>query len=189
GPLTSEIAIIEGADAYKKKQAPEITGIKVLDPTHVQFTLTGAFGLFLATTAARNYLLPKHVLKDVSPADAAKSPFARKPVYTGSFMVQEWKAGEQLTFKAFPDCFAGAPQLDTIVARFIPDRATELAELRSGGVELAFVSSDQFDDFVKDTANYHTQQLAGATGYFLTFDETLPLFSDPHVRQAMSHAI
>jgi peptide/nickel transport system substrate-binding protein len=189
GPLTSEIAIIQGADAYKKKQATEITGIKVLDATHVQFTLTGSFGLFLATSTARNYLLPRHILKDVAPPDAAKSPFARKPIYTGPFMVQEWKAGEQITFKAFPDCFAGAPQLDTIVARIIPDRATELAELRSGGIEMTFVSPDQYDDFVKDSTTYHTQQLAGATGFYLTFDETLPLFTDPHVRQAMSHAI
>ena len=49
-------------------------------------------------------------------------------------------------------------------------------------------SPDQFNTFNSD-ASYATQQLAGATGWYLQFDLTNPLFSDVRVRQAMSHAI
>jgi peptide/nickel transport system substrate-binding protein len=187
GPLPPNVAIIDGAQQYKSKQATEISGIKILSPSSVQFTLTQPSALFLATTAAMK-LLPQHLLKDVAPADVQKDPFARKPVYTGPFMVQDWKAGEGITFKAFPDSFAGRPKLDSIVVRTIPDRATEIAELRTGGVQVGFVPSDQFGAFADDTA-YATQQLAGATGWFLQFDLTNPLFSDVRVRKAMSHAI
>jgi peptide/nickel transport system substrate-binding protein len=187
GPLDPNVVAIEGARAYKDKQASEISGIKTLGNDTVQFSLTQPSALFLATTAAQK-ILPQHLLKDVAPADVQKDPFARKPVYTGPFMVQDWKAGEGITFKAFPDAFVGRPKLDTIVVRTIPDRATEIAELQTGGVQVGFVPADQFGTFANDSS-YATQQLAGATGWFLQFDLTNPLFSDVRVRKAMSHAI
>jgi peptide/nickel transport system substrate-binding protein len=187
GPLDPGLAVIEGATAFKEGQAQEISGIKAVDATTVQFMLTQPVIGFLATTATLQ-ILPRHLLESVPPADAAKHPFAQKPVYTGPFMVEEWLPGEGITFRAFPDCFAGAPKLDAIITRTIPDPATLIADLQSGGVHLAFVTPDQYEGFAGDDA-YQTQEIAGAAGWFLEFDLTLPLFSDPRVRQAMRHAI
>jgi peptide/nickel transport system substrate-binding protein len=104
-------------------------------------------------------------------------------------MVAEWKTAESVTFKAFADHFAGRPKLDTIVARVIPDSASALAELRSGGLDfMSNISPDLFDSFTSDPA-FQTRQLSGTAGWFLAFDLTNPLFTDVRVRQAMSHAI
>ncbi|HEX5501949.1 MAG TPA: ABC transporter substrate-binding protein, partial [Thermomicrobiales bacterium] len=138
--------------------------------------------------SATGALLPKHLLQDVSPADVQKSPFARKPVYTGPFMVQSWQTGEGLTFAAFPDAFAGPPTLATLVGRDYPDQTTAINALRTGESQLGFVAPDQFDQFARDPT-FRTQQLAGSQGVFLTFDLTNPLFADKRVRQAISHAI
>jgi peptide/nickel transport system substrate-binding protein len=187
GPLDPSLAVIEGATAYKEGQATEISGITAPDETTVQFTLTQPVAGFLAGVAT-SQLLPRHILENVPPADAAKDPFAQKPVYTGPFMVEEWRPGEGITFRAFPDSFVGPPKLDAIITRTIPDPATRIAELQSGGLNLAFVSPDQFETFAGDSA-YQTQEIAGVVGWFLAFDLTNPLFSDPRVRQAMSHAV
>lgn len=187
GPLGPAVVAIEGAQAYKDRKASEITGITLLGTHRVQFTLTEPSAVFLSSLA-RAIMLPRHILKDVPPADVQKHPFARKPVYTGPFMVEAWRTGEGLTFAAFPDHFAGRPRLDAIVGRSFPDRAAALAELRTGGVLMSTVSPDHFESFARDPV-FRTQQLAGGASWQLRFDLTNPLFSDRRVRQAISHAI
>jgi peptide/nickel transport system substrate-binding protein len=188
GPLDPNTAVIEGAQAFKDGAAEEISGVRVVDDTHVEFKLVEPSALFLASTAT-SQVLPRHILADVSPADVQQHEFARQPIYTGPFMVEEWRPGDGLTYTAFADYFGGRPTLDTLVTRNILDPATAIAELRAGGVQLGFVAPDQFESFVADEA-YQTQELAGGSGWFLEFDlVTTPLFSDPLVRQAMSHAI
>jgi peptide/nickel transport system substrate-binding protein len=103
-------------------------------------------------------------------------------------MVEERRAGDGISYRAFPECFAGKPNLDAIISRTIPDPATQIADLQSGGLHLAFVSADQYETFTGDDA-FQTQEIAGSAGWFFQFDITNPLFSDPRVRQAISHAI
>ncbi|MGH2562086.1 MAG: ABC transporter substrate-binding protein [Thermomicrobiales bacterium] len=185
GPLDRNTASIEGATAYKEGQAESISGITAVDATTVRFVLTEPAATFLANVATQQ-LLPRHLLEGVPPADAALDPFAQKPIYTGPFMVEEWRSGDGITFRAFPECFAGPPRLDAIITRTIPDPATQIADLQSGGLHLAFVAADQYDAFA---AAFQTQEIAGTAGWFFRFDLTNPLFSDPRVRQAISHAV
>lgn len=187
GPLSANVATIQGAQTYKDKQASEITGIKILGGQRIQVTLTQPSAVFLAGLALA-IMLPRHLLKDVPPADAQKHPFARKPVYTGPFMVDAWRTGEGLTFAASPNHFRGRPRLDTIIGRNIPDPAAAQAELRAGGVQLGTTDPDHYDGFARDST-FKTQTLAGGGGWFLQFDLTNPLFSDRRVRQAISHSI
>jgi peptide/nickel transport system substrate-binding protein len=187
GPIDPNLAVIAGASDYKDGKAQTIGGIEAVDASTVRFTLTGPTPSFLAN-AATWQLLPKHILQNVAPADAAKDPFAQKPIYTGPFMVEEWRQGEGITFRAFKDCFAGAPKLDAIIFSTVPDPATLVADLQTGGVNLAFVTPDQYETF-KGDSSYQTTELAGVAGWFFSFDTTLPLFADPNVRKAISHAI
>jgi len=187
GPLAANVATIQGAQAYKDKQATEISGIKIVGGQRVQIALIEPSAVFLSALAL-GIILPRHVLKDVPPADAQKHPFARKPIYTGPFMVDSWRTGEGLVFSAFPNYFRGRPKVDTIVGRNIPDPAAAQAELRAGGVALGQTDPDHYDSFARDGA-FKTQTLAGGGGWFLQFDLTNSLFNDRRVRQAISHAI
>ena len=188
-PLSDDFANIDGAKAFKAKTATEITGIKA-SADQVVITLVNPSPSFL-TAVATTTILPQHILKDVAPPDLAKHAFARKPVYTGPFKVDEWKSGESITYSAFPDHFKGRPNLDKVVQRIFPDPSTALAELRTGGIQQGFVNPDQFDEFANDKQKWDTQQLAGSTGWFLSFDMTskdFP-FGEKAFRQAVSHAI
>jgi peptide/nickel transport system substrate-binding protein len=188
GALDSYFASIQGAKEHKSGEAAEVTGVQVIDDTHVQFTLTQPDTLFLASTVSRQRILPKHILEQLPPADVEKSDFARKPVYTGPYMVDEWRPGESITFRAFPDYFGGKAGVDTLVARFIPDPATALAELQRGALQIGLVTPDQFPAFVSDSS-FTTQELPGLRVLYIQFDLTRPMFADPRVRQAISHAI
>ncbi|TMB98301.1 MAG: ABC transporter substrate-binding protein [Chloroflexi bacterium] len=187
-PLSIDLANIVGAKDFKEKKATEITGVKA-SADKIEISLIAPSPNFL-TSLAVTKILPKAVLANVSPADIAKDPFARKPIYTGPFKVDEWKSGESVTYSAFTDHFRGRPNLDKIVQRIFPDPSTALAELRSGGIQQAFVTADQFADF-QSNPQYQTQQLAGTTGWFLSWDmtnKTFP-FGEKPFRQAVSMAI
>jgi peptide/nickel transport system substrate-binding protein len=188
GGLDSYFAQIEGATEHKAGEAEEVAGVKVIDASTVEITLVQPDALFLASAASRQRILPKHILEGTAPADVDKSEFARKPVYTGAYIVEEWRDGESITFRANESYFEGKPNIDTLVARFIADEATANAELTSGGLDVGVVSPDLLAAYESDS-NFTIQELPGLRIVFLQFDLTLPIFSDPRVRKAISHAI
>ncbi len=188
GGLDSYFAQIEGATEHKAGEAEELTGVQVIDESTVEITLIQPDALFLASAASRQRILPKHLLESIAPADVDKSEFARKPVYTGAYIVEEWRDGESITFRANESYFEGKPNIDTLVARFIADEATANAELTSGGLDVGVVSPDLLAAYESDS-NFAIQELPGLRIIFLQFDLTLPIFSDPRVRQAISHAV
>jgi peptide/nickel transport system substrate-binding protein len=188
-PLTDDFANIVGAKEFKAKQAGEISGLKVA-PDHVEISLMAPSNSFLVNVGTA-IMMPRHVLQGVGPADFPKHPFARQPIYTGPFKVDEWKSGESITYSAFTDYFKGRPKLDKVVQRIFPDPTTVVTELRSGGVQQGFVANpDQFAGFQNDS-NYSTQQLAGTLGWFFSWDMTNPSFpfAEKDFRVAVSRAI
>ncbi|MBI3626216.1 MAG: ABC transporter substrate-binding protein, partial [Candidatus Rokubacteria bacterium] len=62
--------------------------------------------------------------------------FARNPVGTGPYKFVEWRKGEQSVLEANEQYWKGAPAIKTIVFRVIPETATQIAELLSGGVDI-----------------------------------------------------
>lgn len=188
GALDSYFSAIQGAKEHKAGETEGLTGVEVIDDTHVRFTLSQADTLFLSSALSRQRILPKHLLEGEALADIDKSDFARKPVYTGPYIVEEWRPGESITFRAFADHFAGAPGIPTLIARFVPDPATAIAELQTGALQIGVVTPDQFQAFASDPS-FTTQELPGLRVVYIQFDLTRPLFSDPRIRQAVSHAI
>jgi peptide/nickel transport system substrate-binding protein len=192
-PLTSDFANIVGASEFKARQASDISGLKFNQdqaPNRVEISLIAPSNSFLVNVAT-TVIMPKHILQGVAPADFPKHPFARQPIYTGPFKVDEWKSGESITYSAFADHFKGRPKLDKVVQRIFPDPTTAVTELRSGGVQQAFIANpDQFGEF-QTNSSYSTQELAGTLGWFFSWDmtnQTFP-FAEKDFRIAVSRAI
>lgn len=189
GALDSYFLNIVGAEENKAGEADELVGVEIIDDTHVRFTLRQPDTLFLASTTSRQRILPQHVLEDIAPAEIDNSEFARKPIYTGPFIVQEWRAGERISFQANPDYFGGKPAIDRLITRFISDQATALAELQTGAVHAGLATPDQFGAFV-DNPDLQTLELPGMRVVYIQFDLiTTDLFVDERLRKAISHAI
>lgn len=189
GALDSYFLNIEGAQANKAGDADELVGVEIVDDNHVRFTLQQPDTLFLASTTSRQRILPKHILEEIAPSEIDKSEFARKPIYTGPFIVQEWRAGDSISFQANPDYFGGKPAVDTLIARFISDQATALAELQTGTAHAGLATPDQFGGFI-DSPDLQTLELPGLRVVYIQFDLiTTDLFVDERLRKAISHAI
>lgn len=69
--------------------------------------------------------------------ESFKQEFGRAPVGTGPFTFVEWRAKEQITLRANPDYWGGAPNLEQVNYRIVPDDNTLLVQLQTGEIQLA----------------------------------------------------
>jgi peptide/nickel transport system substrate-binding protein len=132
--------------------------------------------------------MPKHLLENVPPAEMINAPFNRAPVGNGPFRFVSWRANEQVVFEANEEFWAGRPYLDRIVFRVIPEPATAVTELLSGGIDLYrnVPPPDMARLEESATARPLSWPTLGIT--ILMFNQRNPLFEDARVRRALTMA-
>lgn len=77
----------------------------------------------------------------ILPSEADLDEIASQPVGTGAFVYESRVPNESLTLKANEDFWGGAPELDSVEFRVIPDQSAIVAALQAGSVQFAV-----FDD-------------------------------------------
>lgn len=119
--------------------------------------------------------------------------FGRRPVGTGPFRFVEWVRDSHVLLEANPDYFPGGlkgkPQVDRVLFRVVPERATRLAELRTGGLHLIErLSPDAVP--LAERAGLHVVPADSGRFYVVWFRirEDSPL-ADRRVRLALNYAI
>jgi peptide/nickel transport system substrate-binding protein len=116
-----------------------IKTIKAVGDHEVDITLSSPYAPFLGQYGAgQSYIVPEHVLGPI-PVDKIRTDaqFNRRPLGSGPFEVSEFVAGDHMTLVANKDYFLGAPHLDKIIFRFVPNTATAVNQLRTGELTLA----------------------------------------------------
>ncbi|AYG05193.1 ABC transporter substrate-binding protein [Gryllotalpicola protaetiae] len=106
---------------------PGVASFRALDADTVEITTRTPDAGFPEDAANLFMASPTAVRK------SGNDGFASSPVGTGPF-VYEGSANNQLTMAANPRYWAGAPKLDKVVLKPIPDSAQRTAALRSGSV-------------------------------------------------------
>ncbi|MBB6097297.1 peptide/nickel transport system substrate-binding protein [Deinobacterium chartae] len=161
-----------------------VKDVKVVDADTVEITTRYPFGPLLAH-------LTHPVTAIVSPTAAKKAGknFGRSPVGTGPFAFDAWKTGDQVTLVANKNYWNGAPKLDKIVFRTIPETATQVVELRSGAVDLIV---NLPPERVKELENNPRIDVAKSLGWgstYFGFNTQSGPTRLPKVRQALAAAI
>ncbi|HYM69652.1 MAG TPA: ABC transporter substrate-binding protein [bacterium] len=178
---------IAGAQEYKAGKASAVTGITVVNPRVVRFILNRPYPFFYEQigTAA---ILPAHALANVDMSRLQEAPFARRPIGAGPYRLAEWRESESITFEAFRDYWAGAPNLPRVVFKLIPEDATVLAELHAGNIDAGRILPEAYAQFQNDP-RVTPLRVPGDTFYWFAPNFKLPIFQDVRVRQAMAYAI
>lgn len=110
-------------------------------------------------------------------------------VSSGPFRLAEWSRGERLVLVRNPEGTA-EPRLDTLVFRILPEEATRLAELRSGGADLVRVESFRDARRLEERDGYRVHSIPRRAYDYIAWNPSAhPAFSDPRVREALSLAI
>lgn len=137
--------------------------------------------------------VPEHVLRDVPPERMAGHPFGtRQPVGNGPFRFASRTAGQQWVFEAnprWPKELGGRPYVDRLVYRVIPEPATLLTELETGGIDLYPGMPPQFAARAKASPRVRLVDFPDLSYEQITWNERRPPFGDARVRRALTLAI
>ncbi len=164
-----------------------ITSIEKVGDYTVKFVLNAPLAPFLANLAMDMFAIS-------SPAAIQEhgeqygTPSAGC-VGTGPFKFVEWVEGDHITVAANEDYWDGAPSIDEIVWRVIPDDSARFLAIRSGDIHaLEQAVVEDLGAAEADEDLYVLTRPALNTGY-LAFPYQTVEFQDVRVREAVAHAI
>jgi ABC-type transport system substrate-binding protein len=180
--------MIAGFDEVAAGDTPELSGIEVVDPTTVIFTLSRPDATFLHVMAINfSFAVPKEAVEEHG------EDFGRNPVGTGAYKMTDWTLGQQVVFERNPDYYReGLPKLDRIEFQVGQEPLVALLRLQQGEVDILGdgVPPAKFLE-VKNTPSDDYQVIEGGqlhTGY-VTMNVKMAPFDNKLVRQAVNHAI
>lgn len=112
--------------------------VEAVDPYTVKITLKRPMAGFLPTLANINggMMLCKKAVEQLG------AEFSRRPVGTGPFEFAEWKPQQSVRLVANKKYFRGAPQLDTVVYRYLQADASRDLAFTSGELDMVYGRRD-----------------------------------------------
>ncbi|NHF73437.1 ABC transporter substrate-binding protein [Paracoccus xiamenensis] len=177
----------EGGKGPQQSNYTSIAEVQVIDDKTVDFILKEPDPVLLTKLAGYGAMIvpPKYY------AEVGDAEFGMKPIGTGPFKVTSYEPKVGVKLEANPDYWGGAPKLSELEYRFIPEPATAVAELQSGGVDLVIpptipigmIPTIEADD------NLEIVSTAGPTVAALRFNTRDGITKDPNVRKALIMAV
>ncbi|MBN2874650.1 MAG: ABC transporter substrate-binding protein, partial [Spirochaetales bacterium] len=106
---------------------------------------------------------------------------------TGPFMLEEWIPDNSMTLVRNPSYFeAGAPYLDKVIYRVIPEQASLLAGVKSGVLNMATISDGATIRQASKDKSVVVMNKPGLNVRIFSFNTTRKPFDDVRVRQAFA---
>ncbi|MEX1004351.1 MAG: ABC transporter substrate-binding protein [Acidimicrobiia bacterium] len=167
----------------------EIAGVEQIDTYTVRWTTSIPFGppdqAILGFHFSGQEILHKATYESLSLEEAASQPV----VGVGPFKFVEWIPDQRVVMEANLDYWQGAPGVEQIVWRTIPEEATRVAELLAGSVDMIHPVSPDFVAQLED-AGMKLEIVPGTAMRMLMMNvrDGSP-FADVEVRRAMNMGI
>lgn len=161
-----------------------VKDVTAIDDHTVRFTLDNPDAAFLSNLAYPTGFI-------VSPSAVAKygKDFGQHPVGTGAFAFESWAPNQSVVVKANPQYWNGAPKVQHVVFRPLPDATSRTAALQSGGADVILeVPADNLAQ-LKSDSKYVVVNRSGPHLWFLILNAKEGPFKDVRVRQAANYAI
>ena len=109
-----------------------IARVDVVDKYTIRIVTAKPFPTLDAVLAFRGNMVPPQYFQTHD-----KAFLARNPVGTGAYRLGAWVKDDRLELEANTQWWRGAPRIQTVVFRPIPDETTRMAALQTGEVDIA----------------------------------------------------
>ena len=167
--------------------SPRASMLEMIDSVEVEDDYT----IVITTEDPAPTLLSGLAVNEIVPADYVQDvgdeEFADAPVGTGPFTFDQWVPNENVTLGAYSDYWDGAPEVDGLVFRPIPEVSSRMAALQSGDVHIAAeIPSDLAGELSGDT---EPVGVSGTRIYFLAMNVTEAPFDSVDARVAANQAV
>lgn len=176
-----------GKETKKSPQYGNIRAIKearIVSPDTIHLVTDRPFPLLLERVVFFPIVPKKHVEK------VGDEAFGNaQPVGTGPWKFVEWKRDQYIKLEAFDGYWRSRPAFKTLIFRAIPEEATRVAELKTGGVDIIRnVPADLIPDLKSNPATYISSSPILRV-HNVELDMRVPPFDKKLVRQAANYAI
>jgi peptide/nickel transport system substrate-binding protein len=132
-------------------------------------------------------VLPEHILGKLP--DMNKAAFNAAPIGTGPFKFRLWARGDHIELVANDKYFLGAPKLNRILIKFVPNENTELSQLQTHEVDWQFQASPQEYRTLKTMPDIVSILQPKNDYERFQVNTAHPPLDDVRVRQALAYAI
>ncbi len=122
----------------------DVKSITVVDDHTIAFQLAAPNVAFLDYMAIG--ILPKHLLDG---EDFQTSAFFRNPIGTGPYKLESWDAGQAITLVKNDDYFKGAPKIEHIIFKIVPDDNAKALQMKSKELDLALLTPKDSESFAE----------------------------------------
>ncbi|MDR3258950.1 MAG: ABC transporter substrate-binding protein [Fusobacteriaceae bacterium] len=161
-----------------------IDKIDIVDPYTVNIVTKKPFGPLIGNLAHGSAaILNKKYVESVGD----KAFF--EPLGTGPFKFDSWKAGDKISLKANKEYFRGAPGVDAVTFRIIPEGTNRCIALETKEVDIVFAVYPVDMNIVKskDYLTLHEVPSLSTTYIGINFQKTY--LNDLRVREALAYGI
>ncbi|MCM3571149.1 ABC transporter substrate-binding protein [Neobacillus mesonae] len=135
-------------------------------------------------------LLYNLTLLYITPADQATSKdFFRKPIGSGPFRVESFQPDQDLKLSGNKDYWDGAPKLDSLTIKNIPENAARMTAIETGEIDATWTIPADLIDQLKQNKEINIMDTPSYFYYFNWFNSSEKPFDDVRVRKAMWYAL
>ncbi len=162
---------------------------EAVDNYTVKFHCNSFNPLFPSEVLAQ-HMLPEHLLRDILVEDLPTSEYnVAKIVGTGPWVLDEYRPGEYIKYKANDTYYGGRPWFDYVVIRIMPEAATAWYSVKVGEVDITetnygFTGLGE----VEDDPNLYAILEPTFGPQLFRINNSHPILGNPYVRQAISLA-
>jgi len=174
----------------EKKKSPQygniraVKEVRIVDADTIQVITDKPFPLLLERLVFFAIVPKKHIEKV---GDEAFGTTAA--VGTGPWKLVEWKRDQAIRLEAFDGHWRGKPPFKNLVFRAVPEVATQIAEMKTGGVDIIRnVSADLIPELKASPMTY-VSSTPILRVHYVELDMRQPPFDKKLVRQAANYAI
>jgi ABC-type transport system substrate-binding protein len=165
----------------------EFKAIEAVDASTVKFTLCYPDPAFTSKVAFSSFAIQDKAFLDANNGDSTKMSVA--PNGTGPYTVKAWDRGNQVVFEANPNYWGTKALTKNLIFRWSEQSAQRLLELQAGTVN--GIDNPGPDDVatIEADKNLAIFPRDGFNIFYIGFNNTIPPFDNPAVRQAITYAI
>lgn len=126
----------------------------------------------------------------IVPTGANAKTFGLHPIGTGPYKLSSWQVNNQVVLTANPHYWGGAPHIQKIVFKIIPDNTTQVLGLESGSLNL--ITSPLPYSYVAQLSRnprYKVEKEIGLGTIYLNLNLRNPALANLKVREAIQYAL
>ena len=167
------------------KRIPFFKSVEIIDDHTVKVYVKGSPYVALTGLSIYGYIESPAAVKKYNKRDLPLHPDGG----TGPFKFVEWVPHQKIVLEANKDYWGGAPKLDGVVIKPVPESQTRMAMVEAGDLDIAV--TPPITEIARLKAHPALQVRATKRGsiLFFCFNTAKIPFNDYRVRQAFSYAI